>query len=324
MSIALICPICKCVLSRDLFNLNIDEDLLCENCKTRFKNRDGCFKFTSKTQEEIYYEEKYSRNFLLKKENINFQKIREMWFDPFYPDRKIFIKKLGSIKNKVILLLGNGESVKELYFLKSGNIVIYSDISLNAVQKIKNEFNWGKHQGKIAFHAIDAYNIPLNAEAIDIVIGYDFVHHLDNLDLFFNEIQRILKPGGKCLFLDDAYSSIWQNLKFNIFRPLVEFSHNKWGMSPEDLRATKRGGYHWKEIEEIKLKYNFSGMAFVRFGFLYHIFSRGVGKIFGYHKIVENIKRKFIPVLFCIDNYLQIHSRFYHDNTFLLVWGFKK
>jgi SAM-dependent methyltransferase len=249
-----------------------------------------------------------------------------MWFDPALPEKKIFLNELNvnNINKKSILLLGNGESLKELYFLKFGEKIIYSDISVKSVSSVKNKFIFGKYEDKIAFHAIDAYSIPLSDESVDIIVGYAFVHHLNNLDSFFREVYRVLKPGGKCLFFDGAYSSVWQNLKFSILRPIVYFSHKRWGISPEDLRATHRGGYHKEEIENLKIKYNFSDMIFIRFGFLSYIFYRGMEKIVGHHQKIENVNKRIVPILFDIDNYFSKRSNIYYNSTMRLVWGFRK
>ena len=324
MSISLICPFCGGDLYKNIFKLKTERAIVCKNCTTRFNNYDGCFDFTCKSQEKKFYEERYVPLYFCEQKDIDLVKLRDMWYDTIYTERRVYIEQLGSIKNKDILLLGNGESLKELYFLKFGNRIMYTDISLNAVRSVRNKYNWRKYQDKIVFHAVDAYNIPLNNETIDIVIGYAFVHHLDNLDLFFQEIYRILKPGGKCLFYDAAYSRIWQKLKFSLLKPFVYLSHKRSGISPEDLRATQRGGYHRQEIEDIKVMYNFKNMTFMRFGLLYQIFSRAMEKFCGYNKMVGNIKGKVIPILFSIDNHLADLSCLYHNNTMNLVWGFRK
>jgi len=299
-------------------------DLVCTQCASRYSQYNGSFDFTAKTKEKNFYEKRYYKTDFSKRKSMDFQKLNDMWYDIMVPERKKYIERIGTIRNKDILLLGNGSSIHELYFLKFGNRIIYSDVSLNVVRNIKNKYKWGKFREKIVFHAIDAFNIPLNNESIDLILGYAFVHHLNDYGSFFEEVERILKPGGRCIFYDAAYSSIWQTLKFSIFKPFVNFAHRKTGISPEDLRATHRGGYKQQEIEDIKIMYDFADMTFERFGLLYKIFSRAMGKFFGYGNRVIKIKRKFIPILFRVDNYLASVSYLYYHNTMSLVWGFIK
>ncbi len=328
MSTSLVCPSCKSMLANDLFKLQIGKgNLLCENCKSEFLNYDGLIDFVAKkSSEKDFYEKRYSKGSSFEKEDISFEVLEKMWLEPSLPERKIFLNELNlsNIGNKYILLLGNGKSLKELYFLKFGAKIIYSDLSAEAVSEVRNKFSWGKFEDKILFHAIDAFNIPLEDESVDIVYGDGFVHHLNDLDSFFREINRVLKGGGKCLFRDGTYSQIWQKLKFSVLRPFVYFSHKKWGISPEDLRATRRGGYSEEEIERIKSKFDFSDMTFVRFGLFSHIFHRGMGKIFGYRRGIGKINKKVIPILFDIDRFFSKRSNFFYKNTMRLVWGFRK
>ena len=84
-------------------------------------------------------------------------------------------------------------------------------LAINDYNKNHNKFTI---KNKISFQAIDAENIPLGNGSIDYVIGYEFVHHLDDIKPFFRDINRILKKGGFCLFYDSSHSPLWQKLKF--------------------------------------------------------------------------------------------------------------
>jgi SAM-dependent methyltransferase len=197
-------------------------------------------------------------------------------------------------------------------------------LSAEAVSEVRNKYSLNQFENNIVFHAIDAFNIPLEDESVDMVYGEGFVHHLSDLNSFFTEVNRVLKPGGKCLFRDGAYSQFWQTLKFSVLRPFVYLSHRKWGISPEDLRATRRGGYSEEELEQIKIECGFSSMTFVRFGFFSHLFNRGTGRAFGYGRWVGKINRSVVPVLFDIDQFLSKRSNMFNKNTMRLVWGFGK
>ena len=45
----------------------------------------------------------------------------------------------------------------------------------------------------------DAERLPYEDGAFDLVIGHAVLHHLPDLDTSFHEIQRVLKPGGRCV-----------------------------------------------------------------------------------------------------------------------------
>lgn len=328
MSISIICPNCSNELSSDIFAAAIEkEDIICEGCLKKFININGCIDFAIKSSsDKNFYEKIYQGHSSSEKRELNFEELRKLWLDPTLPARKIFLNEIKKtdIKEKTILLLGNGQSLKELYFLTFGAKLIYTDISLNAVTKVKNTFELEKYNSKIVFHAVNAYNIPISDESVDIIVGYGFAHHLQDTDLFIKEICRVLKPEGKCLFKDNAYSKGWQKIKFTIFKPLVKYSHKKWGISPEDRKATRKGGYSEEEVENWRVKYNFSEKIFLRFGILSYIFRRGVGKTLGYNKFTDALKKITIPFFSRIDNFFSKKSTKIKELTIELIWGFKK
>lgn len=42
-----------------------------------------------------------------------------------------------------------------------------------------------------------AFEIPVEDHSIDVVHSWDFLHHVSDLNLVFQEIRRVLKPGGR-------------------------------------------------------------------------------------------------------------------------------
>ncbi len=51
-------------------------------------------------------------------------------------------------------------------------------------------------EGRVA----DAERLPYDDESFDIVIGHAVLHHIPDLDTTFQEILRVLKPGGRFVF----------------------------------------------------------------------------------------------------------------------------
>jgi ubiquinone/menaquinone biosynthesis C-methylase UbiE len=192
MQLEVICPKCGFLLFDNIFDFN-KETMVCSKCKNVYSSYQGCVDFTVGSKEEkSFYENKYDKTDDQK--SINFNDIRKQWYDPLTPEATIFLEEVTKydVKGKNILLLGNGISTKELYFLTLGANIIYSDLSVNAVLKIKNKYDFKDYLNSVTFDAIGAYNIPFSDSSIDIVIGYSFVHHLDDLDRFLREVKRIL------------------------------------------------------------------------------------------------------------------------------------
>lgn len=273
-------------------------------------------------EERTHYERKYAEESL---KCLTIQDCYKEWTDKSIPENLVMLKSLGDLSGKKILLIGNGTSFKELYFLCLGAEVVFTDLSLEAVKFVKGLFSFSeiKAEGyeKIEFHAVDALHLPFADASFDIIYGYAFVHHLRELDSLFSEIDRCLKKGGICRFLDEAYSPIWQFTKNTFLKPLQLYSHIKTGISPEDLRATKKGGYRKSEMTQIMQKVGFTKLLFERVSFFQHLWRRGIIKLFGGS---DYLIRKGTPIMTGLDNFLTIKFHFMKRNLIRLVWGFNK
>jgi len=240
----------------------------------------------------------------------------------------VLLESLNDTKGKKILIIGNGISSKELFLLYLGAEIVYTDLSIQAVMFMKDEFLSSEFYElgfkKIEFHAVDALHLPFPTEEFDIIYGYLFVHHLEDIEQFLMEVNRCLKKNGMCRFFDEAYSPVWQLFKNKLFKPLQLYTHKKSGISPEDLRATRRGGFKEEEIYKLKQKLKFKSVVFIRMSFFHHLFARGVGKIFGNYRPVNRCLRLCIDIMHWLDKYLGDKSAFARNNFITLIWGFDK
>jgi SAM-dependent methyltransferase len=70
------------------------------------------------------------------------------------------------------------------------------DIAENAIVTARREY------GHIAdFSVMDCHRLALRNESIDVVVGRAILHHLD-FDVAMREVHRVLKRGGKAIFLE--------------------------------------------------------------------------------------------------------------------------
>tara|TARA_B100000700_G_scaffold320086_1_gene416657 strand:- start:538 stop:1422 length:885 start_codon:yes stop_codon:yes gene_type:complete len=292
----------------------------------------GCLNLvTSASSEEEYYDEMYSVDKVVTSK-INWDDLRNIWLSPIFPIQKNFLYYQSSsishhfkdFKDSTILSLGSGISEKELYFLHLGAKLIYTDLSHNAVSYIKKKVDLEIYEGKVAFHSMDAENIAIEDNSVDFVIGTAFVHHIDDINPLFLEINRVLKKGGLCFFYDFAYSRLWQKLKFTMLRPLVYATHKRSGISPQDTKATHRGGYKKSEILKIKETFSFDKHIYHRSGFFTNLFERFILKIIKYTPASYKLLLFLIPILNIIDKYLSKNLSFFRNNTLDLFWGFQK
>jgi ubiquinone/menaquinone biosynthesis C-methylase UbiE len=288
--------------------------------KMLYRDDEGTYDFTSKDNksgEREYYDEHYERNSF---ETLSTQACRKMW--QTWPGFEELLVSMGDISSRKILLLGNGVSLKELYFLHLGAECVYTDLSIEAIQHAKVTFTRSELKqcglDRIEFHAVDACELPFPNESFDIIYGCSIVHHIETLDKLFTEVARCLKPGGICRFMDHAYSPFWQFLKTTVLKPLQIYAHGKHGISPADLVATKRGGYTREDIEQIRKTHGFKEMLYLRVAFLEQLLQRGTSKLGG------RGLRKLKPLMRALDTFLDNIASLVQRHGIVLIWGFTK
>jgi ubiquinone/menaquinone biosynthesis C-methylase UbiE len=131
---------------------------------------------------------------------------------PDYTDR--IFRSLGQVRDKRICEIGCGSGGLTRELALRGAYVSASDISVEAVslaQKINEEFI----PKQVEVKEMDACNLLYNDESFDLVVGISILHHV-NIDKALREINRVLKPGGKAVFVEplahNLIANIWRRL----------------------------------------------------------------------------------------------------------------
>ena len=313
------CPYCCAVLEMN------GQDKNCKRCNKQLIVEGNIYDFvggTAKQEEKNFYDTTYDSSGA-----VNCQKTLDeldlIWDLPSTPEARLVRNELGNVKDKTVVMVGNGKSQKEFAFLKeSPKRLVYSDLSPNASIRIKKEVDCSEYNDILRFAAIDAEHLPFVDSSIDIIYGYAMVHHLPDAERFLSEAIRVLKPGGKAVFMDDAYSPIWHFSKQTWLKPLMKKSHVKTGISPEDYRFSMSGGFREEKLTEIIERIG-GKPYFKRTAFLGYLISRGAEKLLP-SSIVNGVKTGHIHKLSLgIDNFMGKFA-FYKKNLIRLVWGFEK
>ena len=109
---------------------------------------------------------------------------------------------LGDCAGKAVLEYGCGSDGSDAFTLaRHGARVVGVDISPVAVlmsQQLAEEKNLAD---RVRFAVSDAEKLDFSDATFDMVVGSGILHHLD-LERSFAEIRRVLKPGGKAVFLE--------------------------------------------------------------------------------------------------------------------------
>lgn len=302
------------------------DPLHCAGCGRKFETVDGVIDLVtdpSRDAERAHYDAEYARDAESSGTPRTLSSLGSIWSDPRASALRLVWERLGRLDGKRILLLGNGSSRKELYFLTQGiELLVVSDLSPEGLRALRGSVDFDGFEDQLLFAAIDALALPFADESFDIVYAYDCVHHFPDLDRFLREAFRVLRPGGQAIFRDDAFVPLWQFAKRTVLRPLAAVSHQRHAISPEDRRVTVEGGFRERDLERRVAKVG--GVPwFVRTDLAYHLWRRG-GSRFLPGRVSHWIHNPTLARrLIAFDRRLAQGSRT-SGNLMLLVWGFAK
>jgi len=248
-------------------------------------------------EEKIYWDKQFR-----KERNINkkIERSKSQWDNINFPELLEIKKRVGKLKDRRVLSIGCGTSVYELFFLKNGAFVDFSDLSTEALKvqrKITKEF-----KNKVNFFQSSAEKLPLPNNHYDIIFGYALLHHIEDRNSFFREISRLLKGGGIAFFVDSYRIPMTDYVKrlpllYKIYRKMQPVS-----ISPVDEELVKHGEHGLREKDINIYKNFFTSFKFIKICFWNIIFRkifRGKeNSIFlKFITIVENTFLKLIPSL---------------------------
>lgn len=123
---------------------------------------------------------------------------RILTFGQDIPWRKKSLRALGLPKNSMVIDLASG----------TGDLSML--MSKNNLTPIGVDLSWGmlKHnRSKASLVQSDASLLPFRSESIDGVISGFALRNFANLDLVFDEISRVLRPGGRFALLEVSVPS---------------------------------------------------------------------------------------------------------------------
>jgi SAM-dependent methyltransferase len=244
------CPACGNGIGLDVLR----SASACPSCGVQVATNDGILDFVAAAPvvksegEREYYDGVYAAYGPADPVELDLATLGPRWHGPEAPpERQAAWRRLGDLSGKTVLLLGNGDSFPELYLLTARPaVLIYSDLSPTGLRNIRDGYAPDGHADHLLFAAIEACDLPMFDGTVDVICGFAFAHHMADLDAFLAETARVLRPGGRAVFVDNAYSPLWQRLKLGVLRPLMRISHRREPRSPEDVRETLAGGF-WED-----------------------------------------------------------------------------
>ncbi|MFN3595953.1 MAG: class I SAM-dependent methyltransferase [Rubricoccaceae bacterium] len=139
-----------------------------------------------------------------------------------------------------VLDYGCGRGERSLSVLAHGREVDGIDISPVYIAEAETAARAaGYDADRFRFVVGDAHVLPYPDAAFDLVLGEGILHHLD-LPTALGEVHRVLRPGGRALFLEP----LLDNPLLKLFRSLTPRARtdDERPLSAADLRAIARSG----------------------------------------------------------------------------------
>jgi ubiquinone/menaquinone biosynthesis C-methylase UbiE len=113
---------------------------------------------------------------------------------------------LGDVRGKTVLDYGCGSGDNTVLVASHGGKVIGVDISPELIELAEKRLAQHNLAESAEFRVGSAHELPLEDESIDVVFGMAILHHLD-LQLASKEVFRVLKKGGRAIFLEPVRNS---------------------------------------------------------------------------------------------------------------------
>ena len=109
--------------------------------------------------------------------------------------------QLGDLRGKRVLEIGGGTGWHAIMLIHRGAYVVTTDVSPVGVEVARERLivNGMEQQGEA--EVVAAEKMPFENESFDAVYGVAVLHHLD-LPHAIPAIHRVLKPGGRAVFLE--------------------------------------------------------------------------------------------------------------------------
>ncbi len=149
-------------------------------------------------------------------------------------ENQYVLQQMGELRGKKILELGCGAGEGSVYFALQGAEVVATDISSEMVKLVGEVAQ--KHGVKVEAQKMMAEAIEFEDESFDFVYGNGVLHHVD-FRKAVQEASRVLKPGGKAIFIEPlSYNPV-----INIYRHIAK-----------TVRTPDERPFRFKDLKEMK------------------------------------------------------------------------
>lgn len=110
--------------------------------------------------------------------------------------RKLLKKHIPDLAQRNIMDLGGAYGRLSFLYEKDAKGVILADYSTAELKEGISRISKLPEQKKFSFVALNAYKLPYKNNSLQALLSVRVMHHLKNIELFWEELARTLSPGG--------------------------------------------------------------------------------------------------------------------------------
>ena len=126
-----------------------------------------------------------------------------LWWEDYYlPIFEYVLKKIGNLEGKRILELGTGTGGTATLLAKKGASVVGIDLLPFRLDDAKDRVKHHAVSDSVNFSIMDATHLAFPDNTFDYVISKSVLVFTDHI-LTAKECYRVLKPGGKAIFIEN-------------------------------------------------------------------------------------------------------------------------
>ena len=196
----LICPDCSSKLAES------DNWLLCSNCGTKYKIRNGIPILLPANHLENKFEMNYHEHYNVDGNYYDYFKERQEKVSAHDENRlRDYVLSLVPKNVKSILDIGSGGAWVAKSFMKKNVEVCSFDLTYRNVEKAIKTYTYDSHYGIVG----DALNPPFEKNSFDCIIASEVIEHTVEPAVFIQKLIPLLKPGG-VLIISTPYKEIIQ------------------------------------------------------------------------------------------------------------------
>ncbi len=98
-------------------------------------------------------------------------------------------------ENANVLEVGCGEGYGTFFLSKHAKKVTGIDVDEDSILDARKKYEGNN----CSFQKYDGFTIPFDDSSFDLIVSFQVIEHVQNVDRYLKEIKRVLKPGGTFL-----------------------------------------------------------------------------------------------------------------------------